>query len=809
MPGAFDHLRVLDLSERLSGAYCARLFGDYGADVVLLEPPEGHALRREPPFLDDVPGVDRSLVHAYVNANKRSLIAPAAAPELAAQIAEADVIVTTAVRWSPALREALEATRADAIHVSVTPFGLDGPLAGAPANNLTHSAMSGWAEICGFEDEPPLQLPPRQFDYIAGVAAFVGAAGAAIRRANTGEGALVDASELEAAIVTSVPWSLAVIYEGREGFTSAVHVHRRDGPGFLDALDGQVIAGLGQGPFWTDAMHVLGLPELADDRFSDPVLRRDHLAKIRPRIEERVAAIPRWEVFEALSTVRSVSGVLQDTADLLENPNFEERGYFVETEVGGRSARMPGAPAKLSTTPWRLQRRAPDLGDPEDEQPGSDAGGAPTVAVSAATPAPAEAPLAGVRVLTFTQAWTGPLCTELLAFLGADVVQIEARRRPDVWRTYSGGYDAAVPERLIDPERNQRPWNTIGLYNGTNLNKRAITLDMSDPRGAEIFWRLVPRFDVVAENFSPHVMPHWGVTYDTLSEQRPDLIYASLSGYGATGPYAQHGANGGTIEPMSGLSSLHGYEGGPAVNTGGLIPDPVGGMYLASAILAAIHHRARTGEGQYIDVSMMEAMTAQLGDAVLERSANGNVRGPLGNRHPRCAPHGIYAAADGQWLALAAESDEAWGALAGHLGVPELASDARFADETSRKRHEDELDAIVAAWCADQDADQATEALHAIGCCAARVAELGSVLEHPLPHLVARGFMREIEHPEAGLDTLAVAPWRFSGRAIPPVRHSPMMGEHSFEVFHDELGLSRAEYDELVEAGVTGDMPPV
>ncbi len=806
MSGAFEDLRVLDLSDRLSGAYCARLFGDYGADVLLLEPPEGHPLRSEPPFLDDVPGPDRSLVHAYVNANKRSLIAPGDASELERHVAEADVIVTTAVPWPPSLRYALEAKRADAVHVSVTPFGLDGPLAGAPANSLTHSALSGWADICGFEGEPPLQLPARQFDYIAGVAAFVGAAGAVVRRTTSGEGALVDASELEAAIVSSVPWSLAVIYEGPEGYTARVHVHHRDGPGFLEALDGPILAGFGQGLFWTDAMHVLGLSELADDRFDDPVRRREHLTAIRPRIAERVAEMPRWELFEALSTVRSVSGVLQDTADLLENPHLQARGYFAETVVDGRSARMPGAPATLSATPWRLHQPAPGLGDGEGEPAPARAAAAPLV--TGAKPAPAEAPLAGMRVLTFTQAWSGPLGTELLALLGADVVQIEARRRPDVWRTYSGGYDAALPEHMLDPARTQRAWNVMGLFNGTNLNKRGITLDMSDPRGAELFWRLVPRFDVFAESFSPHVMAHWGVTYETLREQRPDVIFASLSGYGATGPYAQYPANGGSIEPMSGLSSLHGYEGGPAANTGGLIPDPVGGMYLASTILAAVHHRARSGEGQYIDLSMIEAMTAQLGDAVLEWSANGNTRGPMGNRHPAVAPHGIYAARDGRWLALAAESEEAWRALAGHLGMPELVSDERFASAAARKRHEDELDAILEAWCAEQDAGEATGALNALGCCAAPVMRLAEVLEDPLPQLVARGFMAEVEHPEAGLDTMAVAPWRFSGRAIPLVRHSPYMGEHSFEVFHEELGVTREEYDDLVEAGVTGDLPP-
>lgn len=808
MVAAFDDLRVLDLSDRLSGAYCARMFGDFGADVLLLEPPEGHALRGEPPFLEDAPGPDRSLVHAYVNANKRSRIAPGEAADLAVHIAEADVIVTTAAPWSPVLRDALEAKRPDAIHVSVTPFGLEGPLAGAAGNNLTHSAMSGWADICGYAGEPPLQLPPHQSDYLAGVAAFVGAAGAIVRRDASGAGALVDVSELEAVIVSSAPWALAAVYEGPEGFTAAVHAHHRERPVFYQSSDGKVMAGFGQGPFWIDAMHALALGELADDRFSDPVQRRAHLSEIRPQIEQRIATLSRWEVFETLSTVRSVSGVVQDTEDLLENPHFDAREYFVETEVAGRSLRMPGAPVKLSATPWELRRPAPSVSDPDDEPPSFRARLAAPVAVGAATPTPVTAPLTGVRVLTFTQAWSGPLGTELLALLGADVVQIEARRRPDVWRTYSGGYHAAVPERVADPDRRQRAWNVMGLYNATNLNKRAITLDMSDPRGADLFWRLATRFDVFAESFSPHVLPSWGITYERLRERRPDVIFASLSGYGASGPYAPYAANGATIEPMSGVSSVHGYVGGPAQNTGGLIPDPVGGMYLASAILAAVHHRARSGEGQYIDLSMMEAMTAHLGDAILERSANDTTRRPIGNRHPRHAPHGIYPARDGRWLALAAESDEAWRSLAAHVGRPALGADERFASATARKRHEDELDAIITAWCADQRADEAADALRSLGCPAARVIELAAVLEEPLPHLRARGFLQDVEHAEAGVGTLAVAPWRFSSRGIEVTRPSPWMGEHSYEVFRDELGMTHCEYDELVTAGVTGDMPP-
>ena len=808
MPRAFEGLRVLDLSDRLSGAYCARLFGDFGADVLLLELPEGHALRKEPPFLDDSLGPDRSLVHAYVNANKRSRTTAGNVEDLADHIADSDIIVTTEVPLRPALDEALKAKRADAVQVSVTPFGLEGPLAGMPGNNLTHSAMSGWADICGYEAEPPLQLPPHQSDYFAGAMAFVGAAAAILRSHDSGDGALVDTSELEATVVSSVPWALAAVTEGSQGLTALVHMHSREKPEFYQTLDGEIMAGFGQGQFWMDAMRILGIDELVDDRFADPLQRLDHLEEIRSLVQKRIDTQPSRELFEKLATIRSVVGMVQTTEDLLQDPHLDSRDYFVETEMAGRPLQMPGASAKLSATPWKLRSPAPNRSEPQPEAPLPRKRPAPTAGVRTDTPVPVAAPLAGMRVLTFTQAWTGPLATELLALLGADVVQIEARSRPDVWRTYSGGYRAAVPEPIVDPSRTQRAWNVVGLYNATNLNKRAITLDMSDPHGEELFWNLVPKFDVFAENFSPHVLPNWRITYEKLRERRPDVIVASLSGYGATGPYSPYAANGATIEPMSGFSSVNGHDGGPSQNTGGLIPDPVGGVHLAVAILAAAHHRSRTGVGQQIDVSMVEAMTAHLGDAVLEWSANGNIRKPLGNRHARIAPHGVYPTRDKEWLALAAENDEAWTGLAELLELNPDARNNRFGSAESRKLHEDELDTIVAKWCADQEVDLAAAALRAIGCSAARVATIASVLERPDPQLLSRSFMAEIEHPEAGVSTVAVAPWQFSGEAVELVRPSPCMGEHSFEVLRDELGVTRAEYDELVEAGVTGDMPP-
>lgn len=411
-------------------------------------------------------------------------------------------------------------------------------------------------------------------------------------------------------------------------------------------------------------------------------------------------------------------------------------------------------------------------------------------------------PLDGVRVLTLTQAWSGTFATELLGLLGAEVVQVEARRRPDTWR---GGYGRAIPAAIADPDKRQRGWNLSSAYNAVNLNKRAITLDLSDPRGMELFRRLIPLADVVVDNFSPRVMGNWGLDFESLLAIKPGIIQASLSAYGATGPYRNVPGIGGTIEPMSGMSSLLGYEGGRPQNSGSMYPDPVAGLYMASAILLALRHRDRSGEGQYIDLGMMEANTTFVGDAFAEYSANGTVRPRLGNHHLRIAPHSIYEARDGEWLALSAENDEQWEAVKSVASIEALDA-PEFADGASRKQHEAELDRLLADWVAGQDAAVLEERFAALGVPAVRVRDRTEVLAHP--QLTSRGFTVEVTHPEAGTHPMAGLPWRFSRTPGAVTRHSPMLGEHSLEVLSEFLEVTEDEYAELVADNVSGDGPP-
>lgn len=785
MSRAFPGIRVLDCSTRHSGAWAARLFGDFGADVILVEPEAGHKLRREAPFTSE----GKSLMHEFVNWNKRSV--NESCDELQSLIQNADVVVTTEVT----LPQCLEFAREDVVHLSITPHGLTGPLADQPGNNLTACARVGWSAINAFEGEAPLQLPVNQTGYIAGVAGFISAAAALYRRQHNGVGERCDVSEMEAMSNTCAPWAQVGIYVGGNRMAHGPNGRRtKDRPGPLwQCENGAINFGYGDWAQWTNAFEFLGKPEIAHNPDFIPAWGRHQkdTRPVRDGLADAVRTMDKWHVFHGLAERRCISGVVQNAQELAESEHLNEREFIVDTEVAGSKLKAPGAFGKLSATPWRRYCQAPEQGEHTDQIDVQ-----PKPAVAADNSEKQELPLTGVRVLTFTQAWSGTFGTELLSLLGADVVQVESRKRPDVWR----GAGAPVPPTLRNLGVAQNPLNTNGMYNTVNLNKRAITLDMATPEGKDLFWRLVPKFDVICDNFSPHVMTNWGVTLESLRAKRPDVIFASLSGYGRTGPLAEYPANGNTTEPMAGLAAMHGYEGDVAQNTGGLIPDPITGYYFAATILAALNHRQATGEGQRIDVSMIEAVATQCGDAILEYSASGNIRKPTGNQHPLYAPHNVYRTADEQWVAIATDTDGAFTELSKIVGI----GDERFSSMVERKRLENEVDEAVADWVSAKTLDAVCSELNSSSVIFSPVFEFESVYASPSAQYDERGYLVALEHPECGVHYYPLAPWIYANTPRGEIRHSPCFGQHSEEVFATELGLGESEYQALEAQGITG-----
>lgn len=412
-------------------------------------------------------------------------------------------------------------------------------------------------------------------------------------------------------------------------------------------------------------------------------------------------------------------------------------------------------------------------------------------------------PLEGMTGLVLTQAWAGSFCTQLLGFLGADVIQVEVRKRPDSWR---GAYDAPMPLRLEGVPTAKRPWNCNPLYNSVNLQKRCLTLDISEPEGLDLFLGLVPRADFVAENFSPRVLGNLGIGYERLRQAKPDIIVCSLSAYGHDGPWANIPGIGGTIEPTSGMSALLGYPDGPPLNSGQMYPDAVAAFNGAAAIVTALRHRQTSGDGQFIDLSMQEANLAFVGDAALEEAILGRQRPRTGNRDHDYAPHGIFRCSGADhWIAIACEDDAQWAALC-RIASADWDRDTRFMSNEKRKANEAELEAAINEWCGGQDRDELVMNLTVAGAIAAPVLG-GDEVAHDRG-LRDRNVVVDISHPEAGVWPQVGSPFHFSDTPGPSPRAAPLLGEHSFEILESYLGVDPTRFDELSAEGISGEGPP-
>jgi crotonobetainyl-CoA:carnitine CoA-transferase CaiB-like acyl-CoA transferase len=806
-----DGLRVLDVGMRPSTAWCGRLLADLGADVIGAEPAGGHPLRRDPPAA------------AYFLANRRRADL-AAVPDLAAA---ADVIVTS--ESSPETSVAALRGHCDrALIACVTAYGRGAALAGSgpagsgpagsgpagsgpagsgPAgsgNDLTAYATSGWASVNGLAARAPLKGPGYNASFQSGTFAW-----AAVTAALLGEpaGEVLDIAERDVLCSTLSPAFLRQQYTGNpERRREAADITA--GP--VPVADGYFALTMSRPHFWQNAMRVLGLDDLAEvpelQTSASRARRKDQWAG---RVQQAMLGWKRADLFDALAARRVIAGPVLDVADLASNAQLTAREFFRGPDEAPGAPRQAGPAVRYGRTRWRLARPAPEQHAPG--QPGATrfTGAGLSVSRRARAAKAGAGPLSGYRGLVLTQAWAGTYTTELLALLGADIVQVENRGRLDSWRGSDSGTVSAV---LAGHETTGAAYDLNPLFNSVNLGKRSITLDLAAPEGRDLFRRLVPRFDFVAENFSPRVMGNLGIGYADLCQLRPGIVLVSMSAYGATGPWSPVPGIGGTIEPSSGMSALLGYPGGPPLNSGHMYPDPVAGLYGLGAVATALAHRRRTGEGQYVDLSMQEACATFVGEEWLRYAETGVVPARRGNRHPAYAPHGVFrCAGEDQWVALAAPDDASFAAVARVLGADDSApgdaelAGAWFATAAGRLAHEDELEAAITRQTTKRDKRELAESLTSAGAIAAPVLDVGEVLADPGP--ADRGVLRPVTHSLAGPAVQAGLPLRMANTPLPPWAPAPLHGEHSLEVLQQELGLGQREYAALVRAGITGCGP--
>ncbi|MGE0540577.1 MAG: CaiB/BaiF CoA transferase family protein [Dehalococcoidia bacterium] len=410
-------------------------------------------------------------------------------------------------------------------------------------------------------------------------------------------------------------------------------------------------------------------------------------------------------------------------------------------------------------------------------------------------------PLAGVRVADVSQVWAGPHCSRMLADLGAEVIKVESIQRMDPVRG-----DLDPPQgfgNYPDGNPGEHPYNRAGSFNAVNLNKLGITLNLQDPRGVAAFQTLVAISDVVIENFSLGVMDRLGIGYAALRAVRPDLIMLSMPGFGSGGPESSYLAYGIGQEQLSGMVSLTGYGEDTPMKSGINVGDPISALHGVSAILGALFYRRRTGIGQFIELSHLEANIPLIGESVLEYTMNQRNPRRIGNRHPRVAPHGCYpTAGEDTWVTIACFDDSEFRALCQAMELEMLADDLRFATMPARTAHQDELDAIISAWTRQRTHYEAMHILQAAGVAAGAVLNTAEVMSDP--QIVARGFFEEVTHPEAGTHAYPGVPYKLSGHSLTVRRPAPMLGEQNAEVLLDLLGIEQREFEQLERDHVVG-----
>ena len=406
--------------------------------------------------------------------------------------------------------------------------------------------------------------------------------------------------------------------------------------------------------------------------------------------------------------------------------------------------------------------------------------------------------LAHIRICDFTGQLAGAGATKWLAAFGAEVIRIEDPVRKGMWDILR-----SMPP-FIDERRG---YDFGGGFNNHNVEKLGITLNLRTERGRELLVEIVKRSDVVAENFAAGVLERLGFGYERLKELRPDVIYVSNCGFGHTGPYAGYKTWGPIVQALSGLTFTSGLSGQPPAGWGYSYMDHTGAYYQAIAILLALVHRARTGEGQWVDLSCTEAGLSLHGAALLDYTVNGRPMRrpgmPDSNRSqsPRMAPHGVYAAAgEDRWIAIACRDDREWRALAERIDV-EWAREPRYATLAGRLEHEDELDRAIECWTRDRDRFALQEELQEAGVPAAAVQLPGERIDED-PTITSWGLFPEVTHAKMGRVRVDGLPVHFSGTDWRIERGGPCLGEHNEHVYGELLGLSSAEIDDLQAEGV-------
>ncbi len=830
-----DYL-VAELAEGIAGQYIGKLLADAGAQVIKIEPAEGNSLRSwsaanvpgakpvgaapaSPPASDaDPPGA----LFQYLNTSKGSVIADS--PSADKLLAAADIIIED--HLSETELNSLLAGRPDAVITSISPFGRNSAQADQPATEFTLQAKAGSIGKRGRLEKPPVQAGGRIGEWMAGISGAVATLAAAQRAKSLGRGeptdrgeptsrgehvdvsmfhGLVIATNIYAFLWASLSddWEVALPYRTLEM------------PSIEPTADGFVGFCTMAQQQYHDFLTMVRAPEWVEDPTMSSVPgrwgRRDEFFE---RVHAWTKARTTAEIIDIASALRIPVAQIGNGAVVPELEAFEGREMFVANPGGGFT--QPRRPYNIHGLSLADFEPAPQLGQtsPQELDEILAARGASASVVDpapaadpapASTPAPAAAaesasdpapplPLQGIRIIECTGWWAGPIAGQTLAMLGADIIKVESTQRPDGMRFAS-----------VKPPTEDRWWEWGMVYQGVNTNKRAITLNLSDPQGKAVFEKLLASADVLIENYTPRVMDNFGLTWEAVSAINPRLIMVRMPGFGLSGPWRDNTGFAQTMEQMSGLAYITGYADEPPQIPRGPC-DPIAGIHASFAILLALQERQRSQRGRLVEVAMIEAAVNVAAEPVVEYSATGILMERMGNFTPGLAPQGVFECRDDEtWVAVSAATDEQWRALAEVIGRADLERDDELDGWQGRWRRQPELCQAIADWARTKDVADAAAELLAAGVPTSEVVTDRSVGRNR--QLWDEGFFVPLEHPVSKSHGYPAAAFSYAGNPRPWLnRPAPTLGQHNAEVL-SELGLDDQEIDRLAQNGIIGDRP--
>jgi len=791
-----EGLRLLDLSSGIAGAYCAKLLVDGGADAVKVESPAGDPLRRwwASGSGDEPPGT--GALFEWLNASKRSVVADLAAAEGLALvrdlIRQSDVVLESfpagqmeAFGLGPAQ---VRAQRRQAVLVSISDLGRGAPHEETAFSELLLQSLSGSVHGRGHPDRFPLVAGGRLGEWATGVYAAVGALVAWRRARECGVGEHVDVSRLESMAVSLVGYASLMRHiqgEAAKPYTRSVEI-----PSVERAKDGWIGFCTVTNAQWQAFAIMAEQYERAEGEWSLLSYRQAHRAQAEGMIEAFTSRHRVDELLEEAATFRVPAAPVAGGARIPEIEPFRSMGVYVRSPSGRFVAPRP--PFRFSRNDVRPLGASPAIGEhTEDVTSACAAGRAPSTAGSPFAGA-RPLPFAGLRVIDFSAFWAGPYAAALLAALGADVIKVESVKRPDPIR-----FSSSAPPS--DPQWHEKS----AIFGSCNANKRGVTLALDTPEGRDLALRLIGGADVVIENFTPRVMEQFGLDYPRLAEVRPDIVMLRISAFGATGPWRDRGGFAQTMEQITGMAWITGHADGPPLIPRGAC-DPIGGMHAVVALLMALEHRDRTGEGQLVEVPLVETSANIAAEVVIEWSAYGRELVRDGNHGPEGSPQGVYRCEGADaWVALSVLEDVHWHQLVAAIGSPTWALASEFATVAGRRRSEDIIDRHLTEWSRTKSAHAAARTLRQHGVPSVVVVPADRIDE--IPQLRGRDFWVPIDHPAAGCHEGPGWPIRFSGmRTSWPGQPAPTLGQHNRDVLVGDLGLTAEQFEDLARRGIIG-----